>query len=85
MKTTLTLFAVTGALVYGALALATPPKPVDNRPQAGTIQCRDAQIDRVQSMVVHVQTDPFKRDYSTANRDVADILRAAETLQALCK
>lgn len=59
--------------------------PADPRPQAGTIACRDAQIEQMRGMVVNTQHDPFSTDYSRANDAVAGVLADAEQLQKVCR
>lgn len=76
--------------VFITLALAlfstTEAKPVDNRPAANTIACRDAQIFQLRHMVVNIEHNPLApQGYNDANETVARLLDKAQQLQKLCK
>jgi hypothetical protein len=65
---------------------ATYGTSTSSLPAKGTIACRDAQIARLRSMLVHVDNDPFKpHGYSDANETVTNLLMHAEQLQNECK
>lgn len=80
------IFAIIAGLITAALYSDTKAAPVDNRPAANTIACRDAQIFKLRTMLVHVEHNPLSPSgYNEANETIADLLFKAEQLQSLCK
>lgn len=59
---------------------------VNTRPVNGTIACRDAQVFKLRSLIVHVDHNPLgNTSYAEGNAMVDDLLTVAEQLQAVCR
>lgn len=65
-------------VLVGCALSGCAPAPVDARPGADTVACRDLQIDRMRTVQVTV-------DRADPDRSVRKVLELAAELRALCQ